>query len=198
VCFIVRKTTSELEHVILTTMFMLVKNINRWCARKGCLQHAFPLNVSMVLSSALIVTYESQRLMCGGFSLSETIFLMSFKFIADYFSGLSLSPRRGNSSAAFIGSTHSGTPSLMWAMIENSTEEFLTASSGEGGFALSSPKCHGIGALLAPITTTPWMENAPSTQATMTLPPQMAALQPYTGLPFEQWCALQVGQRALA
>jgi hypothetical protein len=51
--------------------------------------------------------------MCGGFSLGETVRLGSFEFIADYFGGLSLSPRRSNSSVAFMGSTHNGSPSPM-------------------------------------------------------------------------------------
>jgi hypothetical protein len=44
-------------------------------------------------------------------------------------------------------------------MIEDSTEEFLTASSGEGSFSLPSPKRHGTGASLAPFTTTPWLKD---------------------------------------
>jgi hypothetical protein len=35
-CFIVRKTTSELERVILTTLYLAsAKNTNSWHARKG-------------------------------------------------------------------------------------------------------------------------------------------------------------------
>jgi hypothetical protein len=48
----------------------------------------------MVPSSAIIIATDSERLMCGGFFLSETICLGSFEFIADYFGGLSPSPRR--------------------------------------------------------------------------------------------------------
>jgi hypothetical protein len=47
-------------------------------------------------------------------------------------------------------------------------------SSEVGGFGLPSLKRHGTGAPLAPVTTTPWMENAPATQAMMMVPPQMA------------------------
>jgi hypothetical protein len=36
VYFVVRKTTSELEHVILTIMYLAsAKNIDSWGARKG-------------------------------------------------------------------------------------------------------------------------------------------------------------------
>jgi hypothetical protein len=44
-------------------------------------------------------------------------------------------------------------------MIEDSTEEFLTASSGEGGLGLPSPRRRGMGALLTPVATTPWLKN---------------------------------------
>jgi hypothetical protein len=47
----------------------------------------------MVLLSAITVAANSERLMCGGFSLSEPVHLGNFEFIADYFGGLSLSPR---------------------------------------------------------------------------------------------------------
>jgi hypothetical protein len=77
-----------------------------------------------------------------------------------------------------MGSTHSGTPSPWWAMIEDSAEEFLTASSGEGGSALPSPRRHGMGDSPAPITTAPWMEKTPATQVMMMVPPR-----PDTGLP---------------
>jgi hypothetical protein len=65
----------------------------------------------MVPSSTLTVAADGERLTDGGFSLGETIRLGSFEFITDYFSGLSLSPRRGNSGVAFMGSTRSETPS---------------------------------------------------------------------------------------
>jgi hypothetical protein len=140
----------------------------------------------MVSSSVITVATDGERLSCGGFSLSETVHLGNFTFIADYFSGMCLSPRRGDLDAAFMGSTHSGTLSLRRAMIEDSTKEFLTVSSREGGFSLPSPRRHSMGAQPDPVTTTPWMENAPGTQATMKVPPWTAAPQPDTGLPFEQ------------
>jgi hypothetical protein len=114
----------------------------------------------MVPSSALAITTDGDRLTSGGFSLGETIHLGSFEFITDYFSGLSLSPSRGDSGPAFMGSTRSGTPSPRWAMIEDSAEEFITTSSGEGGSNLPFPGRHVTGALTTPIATTPWMKNA--------------------------------------
>jgi hypothetical protein len=48
-------------------------------------------------------------------------------------------------------------------MIEDSTEEFLMASHREGCFGLPSPRRCNTRASLTPATTTPWMENAPTT-----------------------------------
>jgi hypothetical protein len=97
VCFIVHKTTSEQEHAILTTLYLAgAENTDSWHARKGNLQHAFPLVVPMVPSSAITIVTDGECLTCGGLSLKETIHLRNFKFITDYFGSLSLSPRRGN------------------------------------------------------------------------------------------------------
>jgi hypothetical protein len=93
----------------------------------------------MVPFCAITVAAYSERLACGGFSLSETVHLGSFEFIADYFGGLSHSPKRGDSCATFMGLTCSGTPFSRRAMIEDSTEEFLTTSGGEGGLGLPLP-----------------------------------------------------------
>jgi hypothetical protein len=62
-------------------------------------------------------------------TLDEIIHFEDLEFITDYFSGLSLSPRRSNSGTAFMGSTHSGVSFPQRAMTEDSAEEFLTASS---------------------------------------------------------------------
>jgi hypothetical protein len=99
----------------------------------------------MVPSSAITVAASGERLLCGGFFLGETICLGKFDFIADYFRGLSLFRRRGDSVIAFMVSTHRGgggwgASSPRWAMTEVSTEEFVTPSSGDRGFGLPSPK----------------------------------------------------------
>jgi hypothetical protein len=120
--FSVYKTTSELEHVTFTTLYLAdAKNIDSWCARKGNLQRVFPMDVPMVPSFALTIATDGERLTCSGFSLGETIRLRSFEFVPDYVGGLSLSPRRSNIGAAFMVSTRSGSPSLRWAMIKDST-----------------------------------------------------------------------------
>jgi hypothetical protein len=83
-------------------------------------------------------------------------------------------------------------------MIEDSAEEFLTVSSGEGSFSLPSPKRRDMGATLTLVTTTPKMENAPAAQATMIVPLWMAASQPETYLPFERHHTCHRGQEAQA
>jgi hypothetical protein len=88
--------------------------------------------------------------MCGGFSLSEPIHLENFEFTIDYFSGRSLSPRRGDDGTAFVGSTRSRAPTLQWAMIEDRTEDFRTASSGEGSFDHPSPTWCNMGSSFTP------------------------------------------------
>jgi hypothetical protein len=76
----------------------------------------------MVPSLTLAVTVDR------GFSLGKTIHIRSLEFIIDCFSDLSLSPRRDGSD--------------VWAMIADATEEFHTASNGEGGIDLPSPRRH--------------------------------------------------------
>jgi hypothetical protein len=134
------------------------------------LQRAFPLDVPKVPSSTIVVGADGERLTCGGFSLGKTVHRGNFEFITDYLGDLSLAPRRGNTGAAFISSTHSRASTTQRAKIEDSTEEFLMASSWEGSFNLPSPRRHNTGASLAPLRTTPWMQDPPSTQTMMTVP----------------------------
>jgi hypothetical protein len=84
------------------------RNTNSWHARKGDLQCATPLDVPMVPSSSIANTADDECLACGGLCLSEPIRLGNFEFITNYFSSLSLSPKRGNEGSIFVGSTHSG------------------------------------------------------------------------------------------
>jgi hypothetical protein len=113
----------------------------------------------MVPSSAIVVVDNGERLTCGGFSLVETVRLGNIEFIADYFGDLGLFPKRGDACAAFMGSTLSGASTARQAMIEDTTEESLTASSGEGSFGLPSPRRCDMRASLAPVTTTPWLKD---------------------------------------
>jgi hypothetical protein len=79
-------------------------------------------------------------------------------------------------------SSRSGPPSLLWAMIGHSTEEFhMTSDIEGGGIKLPSPRRHGMGASPAPTTTISWLENALTTQAMAMIP-----LWPDTDIPFER------------
>jgi hypothetical protein len=93
----------------------------------------------MVLSSSIAIAADGEHLMCGGFSLHEPVHLGHFEFIADYFSGLSLYPRRCDEGAIFVGSTHSGASTLQRATIEDSAKEYIMALSREGGVDHLSP-----------------------------------------------------------
>jgi hypothetical protein len=75
----------------------------------------------------LAFSTDGECLTYNGFSLSETVHLGSFEFIANYFGGLSLSQRRCDSDTAFMGSTCSWPPSPWWSMVKLSTEEFHMA-----------------------------------------------------------------------
>jgi hypothetical protein len=150
--------------MILTTLYLAgVKNISSWCARKGDLQSAFPLDVLMVHTSALAVSADGEHLTCGGFSLNETVCFGSLEFIADCFDGMSLSTMRNDLGATFMGSIHSGSPSPLRVMIEDSTEEIYMTSSREGGSSLPSSRRHRTGTSSALVATTPWLEDAPAT-----------------------------------
>jgi hypothetical protein len=70
VCFVVHKTTSELEHVILTTLyFVATKNTDSWCVRKEDLQHAPSSTMSWTRSAevcrASSSTSASRRAACS-------------------------------------------------------------------------------------------------------------------------------------
>jgi hypothetical protein len=143
-CFVVCRTTSKLEHTILTTLYFAgVENTNSWHARKGDLQHAFPLGVPMVHSSVLAISTNGECLTCGGLSLGKTVAFGSLDFITDCFGGLSLSPRWGDSSTSIMGTPCSRPPTPLWAIIEDYTKELFTTSSGEGGGAPASPLLEG-------------------------------------------------------
>jgi hypothetical protein len=179
--------THDLDHPISCPC----NNTDSWCSRKGYLQHATPLDVLMVPSSSIPITADGERLACGGFSLDEPIHLGNIEFITDYFNGLSLSPRRGNKDAIFVGLTRSGASTPQRAMIEDSTEKFLTALSGEGSFSHPSPRRCRTGAPFACTATTTWKENS---LATTMFPPRMVAPRPETNHPSKQHRAHHEGQ----
>jgi hypothetical protein len=109
VCFIDHKTTSELECMILSSLYLAgVKNTYSWYPRKGGLKRVFTFDIPMVPSSTLTVSTDGERLTCGGFSLREIVYFGSLEFIIDCFGSLSLSPRRSDSDTTIMGSTRSG------------------------------------------------------------------------------------------
>jgi hypothetical protein len=97
---VVRETTSELEHTILTILF-IVGAETPTVGKEGGIVARFPLDVLMVHSSALAVTTDSECLTCGAFSLCETICFGSLESIADCFGSLSLSPKESDSGTTF-------------------------------------------------------------------------------------------------
>jgi hypothetical protein len=102
--------------VILTILYLAgAKNTDSWCARKGDLKRATPLDVLMVPSSSIAIVADGKCLACGGFSLGEPVHLVNFEFITDYFDDLSLSPRWGNEGTIFVGSTRNGSSTPQWA-----------------------------------------------------------------------------------
>jgi hypothetical protein len=108
----------------------------------------------MVHSTMLAVATDNECLMCGGISLGETVHFGSLELIVNCFDSLGLSPKGSDSSVIFIEATRSGSPSLR-AMIEDSTDEFYTTSSGEGSFSLSVSRRHNTRPPPALIATTP-------------------------------------------
>jgi hypothetical protein len=104
----------------------------------------------MVPSSVTTVATDGERLMCDGFSLSETIHFVSLEFMADCFDDLGLSPRRDGLDAIVMGSTRSRPSYILRPMIGDSIEEFHMTSDREAGFDLPSPRRHCVGASPAP------------------------------------------------
>jgi hypothetical protein len=70
-------------------------------------------------------------------------------------------------------------------MIEDSTEEFHTASNGGGGSGLPSPRRLDAVAPPALVTTTPWQEDTSAIQYTMMVPPWALTPRSDIGLSFE-------------
>jgi hypothetical protein len=96
VWFLVRKTTSEQERAILTTLYLAgAKNTDSWHVRKGDLQRAFPLNIPMVPSPKLSFVTNGNSQTDIGLTPGSTIHFGSLEFTADHLGRLSLSPRSG-------------------------------------------------------------------------------------------------------
>jgi hypothetical protein len=138
-CFIVHKTTSELECVILTTQYLVgAKNNDNWCARKGDLQRAFLLDVLMITSLKLSFITNGDNTTSVGLAPGETIHFDSLEFTADLLGCLSLYPEEGDSGSIFEWMVHSGSPSLH-TTLEDASEEGGAASASVGSFGSPGP-----------------------------------------------------------
>jgi hypothetical protein len=124
----------------------------------------------MVPSSAFIAIAGSERLLCDGFSLGETVRFGSLELIANHFGGLSLSPLGTGLGTTTMGPTY-GRPMLpQRIMVGNPTEGFPMAPSGEGRTDLPFPGRHDVKA--SPTSTTMVLrpESPPANQAMTTIP----------------------------
>jgi hypothetical protein len=144
----------------------------------------FPLNVSILHSSTLVVIADGEHLTCGSFSLGKTVRLGSLEFIVDCFNSLSLSPKGNDSGVIFMGTAHSGSPSLRTILVD-STDEFYTTSSGEGSFGFPISWRSNMVTPPTPITTTSRPDDAPAPQTTAMVPLRTIIPQPETGFPPE-------------
>jgi hypothetical protein len=136
VCSFVHKTTLDLElRDLVDHVICRCRKHRQLACLEGGFVACFPLDVSMDHSSTVAITTDGKHLTCGGFSLGETVHFGRPEFIADCFDSLSLSPKGRNSGTVFVGMTHSGSPSLC-NILEDSTDEFYMASSGEGSSSL--------------------------------------------------------------
>jgi hypothetical protein len=105
----VRETTSELEsHGLVDPVICWCRKYRQLACQEGGLVVCFPLNISMVHSSTLASTTDSEHLTYGGFSLGETVRFESLEFITDCFGSPSLSTKGSDSGAVFIGTTYGG------------------------------------------------------------------------------------------
>jgi hypothetical protein len=170
--------THDLDHPISCQC----KKHRQLARQEGGFASCFPQAVLMFPSSSITVATDGERLTCIGFSLGEPVRLGNFEFSANYFSGMSLSPRGSGEGAIFVGSTRSGASTPQQATTEDSTEEYLMTSSGEGGVDHLSPRRCSTGTLLTPTSTTTWKE-APSR---MRFPLRTAVPWPETNYLFER------------
>jgi hypothetical protein len=144
VCFIVRKTISKLEHVILTILFLLMQKTPTvgTSGREG-LQCTFPLYVSMVTSPKLSFITNGDNPTGVGLATGETIHFGNLEFTAEDLGHLSLSPYEGNSSIIFVGMVYNGSLSLH-TVLKNFSDEGGTASGAGGSSGSPGPQGHNV------------------------------------------------------
>jgi hypothetical protein len=111
--------TSELESVILTTLFLLVQLVGK----EGGFAACFSMDVFMVTLRKLSFIANGNNPIGVGLAPGETTCFGSLEFTADHFGHLSLSPDEQDSSAIFVGMVHNGSPSLSTALEYSSDED---------------------------------------------------------------------------
>jgi hypothetical protein len=132
----------DLEHPISCQY----RNIDNWCAGKGDLQHAFPLNILMVPTLKLSFIANNNNPTSIDLAPGSAIHFASLEFITDHLGRLSLSPQEWDSSTLFIGMVHSGSPTLRTALEESFDKDDI-ASGVFGGPTTSS--CTTVRPILA-------------------------------------------------
>jgi hypothetical protein len=131
VCFIVCRTTSELERVILTTLYLAgTKTLTVGAPGRGFAACFSSGRSDGYFTKTLFVANDNNPTGIG-LALGETICFGSLEFTTDRLGRLSLSPEDGDLGAIFIGMVHSGSPSLHTALKDSSNE--CGATSGAGG-----------------------------------------------------------------
>jgi hypothetical protein len=83
----------------------------------------------MVYSSKFTVIADGKHQIVLGLALGKTIHFGSLEFIAERIDDLSLFAKGDSSGTIFMGMAHKGTP-LLHTILEDSTTEFDTVSSG--------------------------------------------------------------------
>jgi hypothetical protein len=157
--------------VILSTLYFVSAETPRsWCTMKGDLQRAFPLGVPMVLSPKLLRCTWQQPDRCWPCSGQNHLLLSPESF-----------SQWGYSGAVFVGTVHSGSPSLHTTHKDSSDEGDPT--SGKGGSS-GSPGPRGCNVVTPTflIITTPVPVWTPTvlvwfrcTTARYGAPPRLAA-----------------------
>jgi hypothetical protein len=178
VCFIVRKTISELECAILIILFLPVqKNTGSWCTRKGNLQRALPLDILMVPSPKFSFVANGNNPIGVGLAPGSTIQFGSLGFTADHLGRLSLSHQERDSSVIFVGMVHNGSRSLHTTLKESTDEDGSTSGIG-GSSGFLGPRGCNVVTLTDPITATPVPENTLALQTILIVTVRTAASQP--------------------
>jgi hypothetical protein len=170
------RPTQNQKHVILHALLFVVQKTP---------------TVSIVHSPKLVITADDKHVIGVSFTLGETIHFWSLEFIIDRFSSLGHSAEGHDSGAVFVGVSHSRSP-LLHTILEDSTGEGDTTSSGEGSFGLPISRECSVVTPNVPITTTPPSEGTPMPLTNATIS------QPDTGLSPEQQQAYQEEQHARA